>query len=220
VTRELTWGAGLRWAFGARAWFGLFASMSDGRLLLRHELTWIRVTEKQAATEIIAAVSSWNIPNLRGGIIANHDLWPESGKAQGESRAETFGRFGVALSRGSKDRVNNFARLRAWLADSEWKDADGVSFTSPGLLIHPDCRYFLKTLPVLVSDSLNVDDISECAEEYPAVGASLYLMSRPLPSVEVPKPEPGPGTWGHALAHVFAGRGPRGTGLLGGFRYR
>lgn len=204
MSADTTWGAGLRWAFGARAWLGFFASLSDGRILLRHELTWLHKTEEQAAEDILAARVTWKIQNLRGGIYANSDLWPEDEKDTGESRAETFARAGVILRRGSKNRVNNFARLRSWLAVKPRKTVAGnLLEPASSLLVHPDCKYFLKTLPVLVSSEIEVDDVATCEQEYPAFGASLYLMSRPLPSVAVQKPVPQPGTWGHALRHVW-----------------
>jgi hypothetical protein len=212
-SREFVWGAGLRWAFGARAWMGFFVSLTDGRLLLRHELTWIHTTEQQASADIKRAMKEWRIPNLRGGVLANDDLWPDTPKSTGESRAETFMGCGIPLRRGSKDRLNQFARLRSWLEVVERKDAE----PSPSLLIHPACKYFLRTLPVLVSSSLNVDDVAECPEEYPAVGASLYVMSRPLPTLDLPVEEPGEGTWGPAYRSLF--EQSRGGGLRERYRF-
>jgi len=73
----------------------------------------------------------------------------------------------------------------------------------PSLLVHPDCRYFLRTFPTLVSDDKHPDDIKETPDEYPAAGLGFYAMSRPAPWTPEAKPAPGPGTWGHELRHHF-----------------
>lgn len=217
---NILWGGGLRWSYNTRAWFGAIASMSDGRLLCRHELTWIRTEPDIAAKEILAKLAEWRIPALSGGVYANAELWPTDPGKPSDSEAFTSAKLPssdarLPLNKGATDRVNGLSCVRKWLSVREQRDGT----LGPSLLIHPDCKQLIRTLPVLVSDRLNVDDVEVCAEENPVIGLMHYLMSRPMPTLEIPEPPPGPGTWGHALAHVYAGR-QRNRGLLGGFRYR
>lgn len=209
MSTRIVWGAGLRWAVSERAWFGLFASLTDGRVLCRHERTFIRTSPEDAAKDIVAFLKEKHI-TLDGGIVANPQMWP---KEQGlPSDIDAFIDAGLVLRRGSGDRLALCATIRRWLAPSGKEKR-------PALVIHPDCKYLLRTMPMLIGDSSKVDEIAECPQEYPAFGLAQYLASRPQPSTQPAEPPPGPGTWGHALAHVYAGRRAQ-QGLRGGFRYR
>jgi hypothetical protein len=189
----VTWGAGLHWSYSNRAWCGLFAALADGRILCRHELTWLRTPPEVASKELAARVK----PLEFSSCIAQPDLWPKPDEV-GETIAETFSRAGVPMRRGIDDRINGWSRVRSWLVPREWTDADGKAFTSPSLLIHPDCAYLLRTLPTLIEDSAAPDDIPETPEAFPANGLRYFAMSRPMPKPAEAKDLP-PGAIGHSL---------------------
>lgn len=212
-TREIVWGAGLRWTFHERAWFGVIASLSDGRLLCRHELTWLRVGPAQAARDIIAKLDEWKIYKLAGGVYANAEMWP-SDNSGNPSDSEAFYAWGLPLHKASPDRVNGLSCVRKWFDVREQRDKSHA----PSLLIHPDCKQLIRTLPSMMSDSLNADDIERNPDEHPTIGLMNYLMSRPMPTLDIPEPLPGPGTWGHGLREMF--QPSRGSALRDRFQYR
>jgi hypothetical protein len=176
--------------------------MRDGRYLLRHELTWLHKAPEIAAADITRFVKAQKI-DLQY-VAANPDLWPKKGKS-GQTVCETFQRAGVPMVKGSDDRINAWARLRSLIAERQWVDRTVPSgfIASPSLLIHPDCKYFLRTFPTLVSDQTNPDDVQESTDEYPALGASYWAMTRPAPEAE-PEPELPPGAIGHDLRKLRA----------------
>ncbi len=175
----------MRWSHTEIGWMGFFRSLADGRVYLRHEITFKGLSPERAAKDITSKMREWKIERLTY-IAAQPELWPKAGET-GETVRETFSRAGLPMLRGSGDRRNRWSRLRSWLDMREWKtgetDRDGkpTTFQSPSLLIHPECVRLIRTLPTLVADTSDPDDVDETPEEYPAAGVSFYAMSRPLP---------------------------------------
>lgn len=194
------WGGGLRWSYSSQAWLGLFANLQDGRVLLRHEMSWNGVSCEEAAEDIVKEIKRKKI-YLQGGIVGNPEMFPKPDE-YGPTDSEIFTGFGLPMRRGSEDRVNGWSRVRSWLHPRKLLDGS----VGPMLIIHPSCRIIIRALPAMVSDPKNTDDIEESPDEYPVTGLRLYLMSRPLPTPEAQKEPPPPGTWGHALRHVLSPR--------------
>ena len=190
-----TWAGGLRWSSVNRAWLGLCASMPDGRVLVRHELTWRGVTPETAAAETRRFCDLKHIDLAY--VAADPRLFPQD-DAHGETISETWSRAGVPLVCGDDDRLNGWSRVRSWLEPREWPhpEAPTRKIVQPGLIIHPDCQVLIRSLPMLVSQKKDPDDVEETPDEYPASGLRYYLMSRPSPLVE-PEPELPPDAIGH-----------------------
>jgi hypothetical protein len=169
----ITWTAGLRWAINARAWLGYFAPLPGGRALLRYEQTFKYQSPAVAAKAIRAFCDEHKI--TLGVVTAQPAIFPKP-KERGEFPSETFRRGGISVRPGHANRLAGWTRLRSWL------DVSGdVDPPASALVIHPDCKVFLRTVPSLVADPLDPDDIVETIEEYPAMGAALWAMSRPAP---------------------------------------
>lgn len=196
----ITWGAALHWSYGSRAWLGFFAPLPNGQVLVRHELTFIRTAPEDAAIAIRAFLARTKI--AVPAVIAQPDLFP-SKDTRGQTVSQTFHAAGVPLRPADADAVNGWSRVRSWLALRAQPDGTQI----PGLLIHSDCTQLIRTLPTIVADDANPDDIADSADANPAKGLRYYLMSRPRPWQDAPREAPGPGTWGHALRHL--GRAPR-----------
>lgn len=97
----------------------------------------------------------------------------------GEPIIETFLRgmrkagVTIATRKGVKDRTNGWPRLRGWLKAAP----DG----RPWLQLSPDCRYAARTLPALVSDRTNPEDVDSDGEDHAADAIRYWAMSRPSP---------------------------------------
>lgn len=182
----MTVAGGMRWSGTERAWCGLFTVLEDGRIFCRHEVTWFNKTPEHAAQKLIDFCAERQI--TLSHVVAQKDLFPKAGEV-GETVSETFSRAGVPMRQGSSDRLACWSRLRSWLASRQWTSGK----VSPALLIHPDCKFLIRTLPVLVKNDTEPDDVDETPDEYPAMGVALYAMSRPSPwlKAEVKKdPDP------------------------------
>lgn len=190
---------GMHWSFTNRAWCGIFVPLADRRVVVRHELTWIRTTPEIAAVELKAFCVERDYQ--MGYVAADPKLFPAA-KAIGETVSETFQRGGVPMLKGDGDRVNGWSRVRSWLQPAKMLDGS----VSPSLLIHSDCRYLIRTLPTLVSATDNPDDVDETPDEYPAKGVLYYVMSRPMPKLtEAPElPKDAIGHWVEELRREAA----------------
>jgi hypothetical protein len=184
---------GLRWSYTARAWFGAFEIAPNGRIFLRHELTWLNVPPEIAAQDFQKFQEHHGIKLAY--VVGNPEIFPRP-KEHGETVSETLRRGGMPMTRGSDDRLAALSRCRSWFA----KKTDA----GPAFVVHPSCAYFIRTVPTLISKDTEPDNVNETVEEYPAIATALFLMSRPMPAVAPPKPPPKPGTWGHALADGYA----------------
>src|SRR5262249_6164160 len=73
-------------------------------------------------------------------------------------------------------------RLRHWLG----KNPGGV----PWLTVSPNCPYFARTLPSLISDETKPEDVDTDGEDHAADEARYFVMSRPTPGSITTKPAP------------------------------
>jgi hypothetical protein len=185
------WGAGMFWSQSAKGWLGFVATLSDNRLCLAYEMTFIRTSPEDAASQIKTVCRVQGIPLPI--IYAQPAIFPQA-DTHGETVSETFARAGVPMIAGDDDRINGLSRIRSWLQPRDGK---------PSLVIHADCKYFLRTFPTLIEDPKEPDDIIETPDAYPAHGLRFFLMSRPAPHAPQPVIGPQPGTWGYELRHVY-----------------
>lgn len=97
-------------------------------------------------------------PNLRGRRImriADPAIW---GTQTGESIAQTFARAGVYFDKGEHARIDGKMQIHHRLAfDEEGK---------PMLYVFNTCRHFIRTVPNLVYDDKNVEDINTDGEDH------------------------------------------------------
>jgi hypothetical protein len=85
---------------------------------------------------------------------------------------ETFRRFGIACRKGDNDRVMGWPRMAAWFKPAE----DGV----PWLTFDKDhCKYLLRSIPSLLADKSNPEDIDTSLDDHGADMVRYFLMSRP-----------------------------------------
>jgi hypothetical protein len=187
-----TWGACLHWSYATKAWLGFCESLPGGRMIVRHEMTFIRTAPEDAAVAIVKRARALEIP--LAGVLAQPELFPKDKHYGGEKISQTFARHGVMLRPADDDAINGWSRLRSWL---QLRDGE------PAMTIHRDCAYLLRTLPMIIADEKNPDDIADTPDANPVKALRYYVMSRPLPWQPDPALKPGPGTWGHALRHLF-----------------
>lgn len=108
-------------------------------------------------------------------------MWQKTGAGKGESIAETLIRRGIPARKSDNDRFNGWLRVHEFLRT----DAEN----EPWLTIDPGCRYLLRTLPMMVSDDHDPDDLDTEQDDH-AVDALRYgAMSRPRPTTFVEKKE-------------------------------
>jgi hypothetical protein len=178
---DLTWAAGLHWAFAQRAWFGLFQQYPDGLVVCRHELTWFNHVPEDAADDIKRLLTSKAIDRLQF-LALDPKCFPkldDSGRrARVQTVSMTLADAGLPVKRGHEDWPAAWQRVRAWLVP---RQRAGLPTPLPLLRVHEDCDYLIRTLPVVVASEADPDIADETEESIPARGLSYYVMAKPAP---------------------------------------
>ncbi|MBX6361977.1 MAG: hypothetical protein IRZ03_18125 [Acidobacterium ailaaui] len=112
--------------------------------------------------------------------VASPDMWHKRGTAlskdgqmKGESIAEIFMDSGVYLEKADNDRIQGWNRMREYMKIAP----DG----QPYWLIFNTCHNLIRTLPQLIHDERNVEDVADGIEDHAAESCRYGLMSRPDP---------------------------------------
>lgn len=105
---------------------------------------------------------------IRG--IADPSIWDES---QGESIANMMEREGVYWSRGDNKRIPGKQQMHWRMAF----DQEGL----PMLYVFKTCRNIIRTLPALVYDLVDVEDIDTDGEDHAYDSIRYMMMDHPIP---------------------------------------
>ena len=173
--------------------------------------------DKQIVREVAAEIRRRN--ELRGLTVrktfADPALDEQRGHESGETMLQTFTKNGVRLTKADNDRVNGWARIRAWLRNHP----DGTPF----LQVHPRCSYLIRTFSAVVMDETRPEDLDTDSPDHALDTLRYIAMGRPAPAsaspVDVAYP---PGTVGHlrqSLAAMDVQRRVLGAGNVRKRRY-
>ena len=103
-------------------------------------------------------------------------------KGRGDSTASEYRRAGMKnLKRGNNARVDGWNRLHEWLSIRD----DGL----PGLVFMETCPNIIRTLPALIHDKNNSEDVDTDGEDHLPDALRYWCMSRPRRSTP-PKQSP------------------------------
>lgn len=180
------------------------ACLPDGHLHVFAEWVFHDITAGEAAIQIRHVTEEEILPVTTGRLgksVGDPVMFSENASV-GETHATTFRRMGVYMIAGIADRVFGFERLRHW----HGPHPDGT----PWMTYDSDCAYAIRTLPLLVRDDTNLEDIDALGEEQAANADRFGVMARPSPTVARRTAAPViPGTFSEVMADVRrAGRRP------------
>lgn len=101
-------------------------------------------------------------------------IWAVHGST-GETGSEIFFQKNLNVTKGDNSRVAGWMRMREFLKDSNGK---------PHLFISESCVNLIRTLPALVYDKLNVEDVDSHGDDHAPDAIRYLCMSRPRPNVK------------------------------------
>ncbi len=96
------------------------------------------------------------------------------GGGQGPSTAEEFSKFGIFLSPGDADRKLKIRQFRERLKP---RKEDGGR---PMMYVYDTCTQFIRTIPNLIMDENNVEDVDTKGEDHQFDEACHICMARPI----------------------------------------
>lgn len=188
------------WGFGKPFSVGWWWIDSDGRKYRFNEwYGWsgtpdhgIRLTDSEIAEGIIKREQAMGFNEVRKGTpdVINpaftrlcdptcFNKKPDyKGGGQGPSTAEIFMNMGLQMRPGDPSRVLKWRQFHEHLRVP--RDAEGVVNGVPMVQIYSSCMHFIRTVPSLVVDPNNIEEIDSTGEDHCADEAALLFMYRPL----------------------------------------
>lgn len=175
------------WGYGAPFSVGWWWVDADGRLFRFSE--WygaagragaayqgLRLTDSRIAAGILEREARLGIAGRAVIRLAGPDCFAKKpdyrGGGQGPSTAEVFAGAGLFLAPGDPSRVAKIRQFHERLRPRE----DGP----PMLQVFETCEHFIRTIPQLVADRRNVEDIDTTGEDHVYDEACHACMARPL----------------------------------------
>ena len=171
---------------------GRMVHLPEGGAYIEDEYVPVRVPPFEQGAEVAARLKAAGIRRVLYLVYDNQMHTPNDDT--GEPIIETFlrglrsGGVSVGARPADKDRINGWARLRAWLRD----DPTGT----PWLKVSPHCRYLARTLPSMISADHNPEDLDSDLEDHACDAIRYWSMSRPSPGSVTTAKAIKPGTYG------------------------
>lgn len=196
------------WGFVKPGVVGWWVLTPEGKAYREDEYVFTRTVAADVGQEIGRRCKARGLRSLRYLVfdtameIPQHD----SGEPTIETVRRGMRKAGVSIGtkQADKDRINGWQRLRHWFRLAP----DG----EPWMMSSPNCRYFNRTIPALVSDDTHPEDVDTDGEDHAADEARYFAMSRPSPGSTGGAVQPRAGTLG-AMKQVWD-RAQAVTGVL------
>jgi hypothetical protein len=182
------------WGFGAPFSIGWWWVDNDNRIYRFDEwYGWngspnkgLRMADSDVARAIIArekVTGIWGrVKERRAGSDCFQKRPDVYGGGQGPSTAEVFRNLGITLVPGDdRSRLAKIKQFRERLRHGPGE--------RPMMMIYPNCKQFIRTIPNLVMDENNIEDISTKTEDHVYDEAAHICMARPLGNVVIEEPK-------------------------------
>jgi hypothetical protein len=144
-----------------------------GQIVQYGERVGVRMTDTEIAEAIIREVRHDGVEPY--AIYADPSIWNK--RADGYSTAERMEQvegWAFNLEPADNDRLNGLRRFHDALA---WKDDfEGSVVQSPQLVFTRNCKETIRTLPMLIHDEINVEDVHRKAEDHEYDSIRYALM--------------------------------------------
>ncbi len=105
------------------------------------------------------------------------------GGGQGPSTAEIFMNMGLQMRPGDPSRVLKWRQFHEHLRVP--RDENGVVNGVPMVQIYSNCIHFIRTVPGLIVDPNNIEDVESNSEDHCGDEAALLFMHRPVTQLPV-----------------------------------
>jgi hypothetical protein len=171
---DVEWFRSMDWGYINPGVFLWWACLPDGVYYIRRELKFSHMEIPDVAKEVHDITRDLNIVRVRY-TVADPSIAAAFGDT-GESIQETFQRppARLSLSLGDNNRISGWQRVRELLKVR----ADG----RPTVIIHPDCRYLIRTLAAAISAKNNPEDVDTSIDDHALDALRYGAMSRPSPT--------------------------------------
>lgn len=166
--------AALDWGYQKPFSIGWWAMDHDGRMVRYRE--WYgcekgkhNIGIKMDAAEVAKKAWDLSVPEGCEDMVADPACWGKQG-LEGQSVAETFQAAGWTMVRGINDRKNGWNKMHEMF---KCAGMDG----RPMLMVFDTCTAFIRTVPALVADEHNPEDVDTNQEDHVGDETRYAVMS-------------------------------------------
>lgn len=181
VAQGVEYFASMDWGYNAPGVVLWWACLPDGRYHIVREYKFQGEPAEVVGRTLHKIHGELGISKSLRYIACDPAMWQKTGHGKGEAIAETLLRMRLPVRKSDNDRFNGWLRVHELLrAKNE---------TEPWLTVDPSCKYLIRTMPAMVQDPNDPDDLDSSKDDH-AVDALRYgAMSRPRPTTFVEKTE-------------------------------
>jgi hypothetical protein len=166
------------WGYTSPGCWVAVAHVGDNHWHVIGEWKFKQLTPQEVAEGILERRRELGIGSV-GYTVADPAMFS---KHHGDSIATTMARYGIRLRAGNNERELGWMRLMAAFRNAP----DGT----PWLTYDPSCTYSLRSIPSLLADKNNPEDVDSSLDDHAADAIRYFAMSRPAFSVHTPREEP------------------------------
>lgn len=171
--RECEWFGSMDWGYNAPGVMLWWCCLPDGHFWVGREWKFQGRSADEVAETVKKMTRELGIRRLRY-LACDPSMKAKTGHARGESIFETLLRKGLPMKGSDNDRQNGWLRCHQLLREA----GDG----QPWVSISPDCKYGRRTMPAMVQDSKNPDDMDTTGDDHWCDSFRYGAMSRPSPT--------------------------------------
>lgn len=189
------------WGYTSPGCWKAYAPVGDGHWHVITEWKFKQMTPEEVALGIVKRRSEVGIGKV-SYVVGDPAMFA---KQRGESIAETMGRFGVTIRPGDNERELGWMRVMAAYRNAP----DGV----PWLTYDSGCSYSIRSIPALLADKNNPEDVDTDLDDHAADTDRYFCMSRPaFTAVKQKEEPPPPNSW--AFWRAWHAKQTEPTGVL------
>ena len=183
---------GLDYGFSKPSSIGWYACLPDGNIVRYREFYKEGYTYEALARKILELNGAEKIeymaadPAIWGD--KSHHIEPKDGEVKGPSGAETMQKVmgsKIPIVMADNRRIIGWGLMREQL--KPYKNQHNE--TDAKFKVTENCRNFIRTMPGLIHDEANPEDLDTAGEDHPQDEARYVLMSRPRHPKAVEKPD-------------------------------
>ena len=169
----------IHWAFFKPGIFLWAVVLDDGRLYIEREYTFLETIASDVARAIITITreQKWAIGGYAWGNAPGKIKEDEIG----ENTFETLYNNGLPVVQSVHDPVAGWQRLQHWFEPMRTDDGE-----QSALIISPDCESLIRTIPQLLQDKSDLEDVDDDGATYAAKALRYLVMARPEPPTMAP----------------------------------
>jgi len=171
-TSGAQWFASMDWGYNSPGVVLWWAVLPDGYYHIAYEWKFREQTADEVATRITEITRFLGIERLQY-IACDPAMKGRTGAGKGESIFETLLRRRLPMRASDNDRFNGWARVHQFLRESPQG--------RPWLTVAPICGYGRRTMPALLQDRNNPDDLDTTKDDHWADALRYGAMARPAP---------------------------------------